>query len=102
LIQEYQCQIALFLSGWPETFCYTLTEALQNNLYPIALNYGAIAERIKALKFGKVLQVNIMAKDINKTILSTINEIGKAKPNIEYKGGHYPNILADYYYIKDN
>ncbi|MCK5356080.1 MAG: glycosyltransferase, partial [Methyloprofundus sp.] len=46
-LQRYDCRVAAFLSVWPETFCYTLTEALQNNLYPVTLDYGAVAERLQ-------------------------------------------------------
>jgi phytanoyl-CoA hydroxylase len=36
----------VFLSVWPETYCYTLSEAYRSGLYPVALAFGAIAERI--------------------------------------------------------
>lgn len=97
-IQKYHCQFALFLNIWPETFCYTLTEALQNNLYPIALNYGAIAERIKALKFGTIMPANLLAKDINKIVISTVTEKVKVESEIEYQGAQYPDILTNYYH----
>ncbi len=99
LIQEHQCQIALFLSTWPETFCYTLTEALQNNLYPIALDYGAIAERIKNLNFGMILSADISAPEINKKLLSVVDEISTSKNEIDYKGAKYPDIIKDYYHV---
>lgn len=100
MIQEYQCQIALFLSGWPETFCYTLTEALQNNLYPIALNYGAIAERIKALDYGMTLAAKSNANDINQTLLSAADKMIPTKKVLKYKGAQYPDIIKDYYHIE--
>jgi glycosyltransferase involved in cell wall biosynthesis len=96
-IQAHQCQMALFLSAWPETFCYTLTEALENNLYPVALNYGAIAERIKKLKFGMTLSTDLQAKEINKKLMSAAKKASKIEGVIEYKGAKYPDIIKDYY-----
>lgn len=98
-IQTYECQIALFLSIWPETFCYTLTEALQNNLYPVALNYGAIAERIKKLKFGTLLPTNSTARDINKKLINGEIETENQKNSITYQGAQYPDIIEDYYHV---
>ncbi len=99
LIQEYQCQIALFLSAWPETFCYTLTEALKNNLYPLALNYGAIAERIKELNYGTILAANSKAKDINQKLVNAADKMVSTTKTLKYKGAQYPDIIKDYYHI---
>ncbi len=102
LIQKYQCQIALFLSTWPETFCYTLTEALQNNLFPLALNYGAITERIKDLNYGTILAANSKAKDINQKLLSAADKMASTTKTLKYQGTQYPNIIKDYYHIDLN
>ncbi len=99
LIKKYQCQMALFLSAWPETFCYTLTEALQNNLYPLALNYGAIAERIKELNYGTILAANSKAKDINQKLVNAADKMVSTKKALKYKGAQYPDIIKDYYHI---
>jgi GT2 family glycosyltransferase/glycosyltransferase involved in cell wall biosynthesis len=99
-IKNYNCQLGLFLNVWPETFCYTLTEALENNLYPLALEYGAIAERIKALKFGIIMPANSLAKEINKAIMSAVKERETVKKELEYKGTHYKDILKDYYHVE--
>lgn len=40
------CEVALFLSIWPETYCMSLTEALDAGVVPIAYNIGAIGERV--------------------------------------------------------
>jgi GT2 family glycosyltransferase/glycosyltransferase involved in cell wall biosynthesis len=98
LIKDHQCQIALFLSVWPETFCYTLTEALQNNLYPVALNYGAIAERIKKLKHGLTLSTKLQPKEINKKLIDAADKLSSIKKKIEYQGSQYPDIMNDYYH----
>lgn len=40
------CDIALFLSPWPETYCMTLSEAQAVGLIPIVTKIGAQAERV--------------------------------------------------------
>jgi GT2 family glycosyltransferase len=99
LIKKNECQIALFLSIWPETFCYTLTEALQNNLYPVALGYGAIEERLKKLKYGKILAKDIQAKGINKKLISVASKMDKVKDKVKYQGIKYPSLIKDYYHL---
>jgi GT2 family glycosyltransferase/glycosyltransferase involved in cell wall biosynthesis len=49
------CATALFLSPWPETYCFALSEALLAGLVPVALDMGAIGERMGALGAGVLL-----------------------------------------------
>lgn len=46
---------ALFLSVWPETYSYTLSEAWRAGLTPVALDIGAPAERIRDIGKGKLI-----------------------------------------------
>lgn len=41
-----QCEVALFLSNWPETYCMSLTEVLDIGIVPIAYDIGALGERV--------------------------------------------------------
>ncbi|HDR9140315.1 TPA: glycosyltransferase, partial [Burkholderia vietnamiensis] len=41
------CDVSLHLSIWPETYCLTLSEALQMGLVPIVTDIGALGERIQ-------------------------------------------------------
>tara|TARA_R110001583_G_scaffold17482_2_gene70652 strand:+ start:15959 stop:18730 length:2772 start_codon:yes stop_codon:yes gene_type:complete len=45
LIKQYDCHIAGLFSVWPETYSYTLSEALRANLHIAAFKLGAIQER---------------------------------------------------------
>lgn len=54
LVSEADAAIALFLHGWPETFSYTLSEAVQLGLVPLVPAIGAPAERVRAAGFGHV------------------------------------------------
>jgi hypothetical protein len=44
----------LFLHGWPETFSYTLSEAVAHGLIPLVPDIGAPAARVRAADFGVV------------------------------------------------
>jgi glycosyltransferase involved in cell wall biosynthesis len=94
-IKQHQCSLAAFFSVWPETYCYTLTEALENSLYPVAFNLGAIAERVKNLNFGTLLDINLSPMKINKQLLK-INQKLK-NTNLQSPGNQYLDIKVDYY-----
>jgi glycosyltransferase involved in cell wall biosynthesis len=47
-------RLALFLSGWPETYSYTLSEAVSLGFIPLVPDLGALAERVSARGFGLV------------------------------------------------
>ncbi|MGO4441408.1 glycosyltransferase [Rhizobium sp. RAF56] len=42
----YECDVALFLSTWPETYLITLTEAMRTGCVPIVTSIGAHGDRI--------------------------------------------------------
>src|SRR5262245_52174735 len=52
------CQLALFLSPWPETYCITLSEAQMQGLVPIVTALGAQAERVTHGENGFHVPVN--------------------------------------------
>ena len=54
LIAAAGARIALFLHIWPETFSYTLSEAVAHGLIPVVPDIGAPAERVRACGFGTV------------------------------------------------
>ncbi len=55
LLDAADARVALFLHGWPETFSYTLTEAVRHGLLPVVPDIGAPADRVRAAGFGLVL-----------------------------------------------
>jgi glycosyltransferase involved in cell wall biosynthesis len=57
-------RLALFLSGWPETYCYTLSEAVQLGFIPLVPDLGALAERVRAAGFGVVFPFPIDAVQV--------------------------------------
>ena len=61
LLAAARGRLALFLHGWPETFSYTLTEAVAHGLIPLVPDIGAPAARVRAAKFGYVFPFPIDA-----------------------------------------
>lgn len=68
LLKENNINVVCNLSIWPETYSYTLTETIASGVPVLALDYGAVAERIKKNKFGWVLNKESTAEDIIKRI----------------------------------
>ncbi|WP_157617677.1 glycosyltransferase [Vibrio mexicanus] len=46
LIVKHECHVAGLFSVWPETYSYTLSEAMRNNLHVACFDLGAIPERL--------------------------------------------------------
>jgi glycosyltransferase involved in cell wall biosynthesis len=53
-LAEASGNLALFLHLWPETYSYTLSEALRHGFVPLVPDLGAPAERVRALGIGLV------------------------------------------------
>lgn len=96
LVAEHPCDLALFLGIWPETYCYALTDAYAVGLYPVALNFGAIGERIAASGVGTLLSASSTPSQIN---AAAIAEVARSKewPASIQLGEDCNNILNDYY-----
>lgn len=79
LIRESGCTVALFLSVWPETFSYTLSEAWRAGLYPVALDIGAPADRIREMGIGKLIPFTQRPGDILYALMDVLiaKETGK-------------------------
>lgn len=96
LIEMSQARVALFLSPWPETYCFALSEAWQNGLYPVALDIGALGERIRQVKYGRLLPLNASPRRINRALLKVL-EAGIEPPGQPFIGWDVPDVLKDYY-----
>ncbi len=64
LLEKSQAGIALFLHGWPETFSYTLTEAVMLGLLPLVPDIGAPADRVRESGIGAVFPFPIQPADV--------------------------------------
>ena len=79
---------------WPETYSYTLTEALELGLTPVVLDIGAQARRLQELGVGKVLPLEALAREVNDGMLA-LRPI--AAREVQLREGRYENPLRDYY-----
>lgn len=73
LIGDTGARMALFLHGWPETFSYTLTEAVSLGLIPIVPDIGAPAERVRQAGFGVVYPFPIEVPSVAATLVGIGN-----------------------------
>jgi len=99
LLAEDPCDVALFLSIWPETYCYALSDAYAMGLYPIALDFGAIAERIAASKVGALLPHGSKPAEINAAILAEIARAEHWPASVE-TGQDCGDLLTEYYALQ--
>jgi GT2 family glycosyltransferase/glycosyltransferase involved in cell wall biosynthesis len=105
MLVEHRCHVAFFPSLWPETWSYTLSEALDAKLYPVAFELGAMAERIKSIGWGTCLPVELMhrADLVNEHLLDIsapafTEEVGR---RITAGDLHYEPLLRNYYGLTD-
>lgn len=52
-----QFDFVWYPSVWPETYCYALSIALRAGVYPVAFDLGAIAARLRALRWGHLMPI---------------------------------------------
>lgn len=64
LLKKNNIKIVCLFSTWPETYSYTLTEAVASGVPVIAFDFGAIAERIKKYNLGWVIPINAGVDEI--------------------------------------
>jgi glycosyltransferase involved in cell wall biosynthesis len=79
LISRQQAALAWLPSIWPETWCYTLTEAWQAGLDVLAFDIGAPAERIRRTGRGWVCPLGMSAAALNDRLLSLRSPAGAAQ-----------------------
>ena len=82
-IDETRGSLALFLHEWPETFSYTLTEAVAAGLVPIVPDIGAPAERVRDAHFGIVYPFPIEVR----SLLVTLDDVVQGRFSPSTMGG---------------
>lgn len=84
LLAKYRIKLTCLLSIWPETFAYTLSEALITEIPVLVLNVGALGERVNKIGGGWVLPLN-----------SSDEQIYSAIQNIKNNSIDYAHKLAN-------
>jgi hypothetical protein len=94
LVAESFSRIALFLSLTPETFSYTLSEAWNLGLHPVAFDFGAIAGRMREGKIGTLIPLCKINQPsfINDLLLTLTPVVPKPWTPIKYE-----HFVRDYY-----
>jgi hypothetical protein len=69
LLRREQCQVVLFPSVTPETWCYSLTHALHAGIKIVAFGHGAIAERLQGVNGAVLLPLDASPDAINRCLL---------------------------------
>jgi glycosyltransferase involved in cell wall biosynthesis len=85
LIRRQNADIAFVASLWPETWCYTLSQAWASGLDVVAFDIGSQAERIRSAGRGCLLPLDTPPSDINDVLLAVSGEaaagrLAQAKP----------------------
>ncbi len=98
LVSEYKPTFGLFLSKWPETYCYALTDAIQNGVFPIAFDIGAFSERIVQHNYGATVPLTSDVESLYNSILNIITGIEFNEANVEriVTGASYQSFSKDY------
>lgn len=97
LLADSGCTVALFLSIWPETFSYTLSEAWRSGLYPVATGVGAQAERIEKEGIGKLLGEHPRPEEVLQACLQAGQ--GARIKKRKMGGPAFDRVLSAYYGI---
>ena len=82
LLDGYGIDIVCILSCWPETYCYTLSEAFSAHKPVIGVNIGAVGERINKDK-GWLVSVNNSFDEIKELINDILNNNEMLKEKIK-------------------
>lgn len=69
IISENNIDLICLFSIWPETYSYTLTEAISCGIPVISFDFGAIAERIKKYNLGYVIPLTNDTKLIQNELI---------------------------------
>ncbi|HXQ60412.1 MAG TPA: glycosyltransferase [Acidimicrobiales bacterium] len=96
LLREHRCGVAWFPAIWPETFCFALSIALDEGLFPVSFDLGSPADRIREQGRGVVIPYELMGQPamINELLLDCAWPEQTLRPR---ELAEYPSILDDYY-----
>lgn len=83
-IESYAPDVAFFPSIWPETYLYTLSEAFNHGVFPVAFDIGAPAERIIEAGWGALIDFDerYNFSFINDSLLELRAEKGNVGPTL--------------------
>lgn len=85
VIDERPCDVILYSSIGPETFCYALDVAFTTGILPIAFDLGAPGDRIRSAPFGTVLPLALIydPAGLNDAILNLVDRSAPGRSHRE-------------------
>ncbi len=83
IIKENNVDLICLLSIWPETFSYTLTEAIASGTPVLTFDIGALGNRIKRDNLGWTMPLESSYVDIRKMINNILNNKEEYKEKID-------------------
>ena len=100
MLEQYPCDVAAFFSLWPETYSYTLSEAISLGMSPVVFDIGAFPERVAGIETAKVLNMNDSIETILDALLSSGKQTRRTQTVIDASSFQKPDsILENYYQI---
>ncbi|MDR3572393.1 MAG: glycosyltransferase, partial [Anaerolineaceae bacterium] len=75
LLTQVRGRLALFLSMWPETYSYTLSETVKHGFVPLLPDIGAPADRVRQAQYGVTFPFPADAQ----SVLDTIDAIASGR-----------------------
>lgn len=113
LLTFYHIDVVCILSIWPETFSYTLSEAVLSGIPVIVTNTGALAERVSETGIGKIVDIENVEKHVLKILHEWmadsmqygkyVDKIKKMKHwSIEQMAETYASIYSRFAQCKEN
>lgn len=106
LLKAYKINAIGILSIWPETFSYTLSEALQMGIPVFVTDVGALGERINKLEVGKKISIENITKDaltcLNEWITNTDSYQSEIQKYKSIKLKTHMEMCEDYQKLYEN
>jgi GT2 family glycosyltransferase/glycosyltransferase involved in cell wall biosynthesis len=99
LIARTRCTVAAFLSVWPETYSYTLSEALELGLYPVCNDIGAPAERLRALDHGILIPTDAAPAEVCAALLDAARRAERSAMD-GVPLSPYDDVIHQYYRLE--
>lgn len=102
MLKQGQFDMIFLPAVWPETFNYTLSEALHYGLYPVCFDIGAIARRVREIGYGSVLEYKLYRypDKINDALLAIDLPSEAPVEKLKAAQASYDNILQEYYNLE--
>lgn len=74
LFVEYDIDMVCIMSIWPETFCYTLSEAVYCDVPVFVTDIGAAGERVKRHCYGWTVPVDYTGEQMSEALLEILQD----------------------------